>query len=337
MSYYPIDASLHPQLKNALRLIERTGLLLSLKEAHSREYVYVNAEMAQLLGKSESEILGQTDAELLPLAQYTLLRASEQTALAQNDVQWSEHSLDQAGLRREFDVHRMVLQPLNAGQAYLLAAWNEKTHIHQLQERLGRSLKQIEQQQVDMELLRRQLTETSSHHTQEGFYDQYFFNTQLRRDIDLSMREQREFALLNIELDPLSESAAHAGDKAQERIFEALGRLLQSNTRAMDASCRVGDRAFAVLLSGVGLAVAYSRADALRRHCASHIVSVGEVELGFTVSVGVASFPHTSRLETMLREGAHQALHKAKQRGGNRIALAGIEFAKRTLIREHQL
>jgi diguanylate cyclase (GGDEF)-like protein len=108
--------------------------------------------------------------------------------------------------------------------------------------------------------------------------------------------------------------------------LEALGRLLRSNTRAMDASCRLGEDRFAILLSGVGLATAHSRMEGLRRQCATQIVVLDGRDIGFTVSMGVASFPHTAHSELELMQAAGSALAEALRRGGNHLALASIRF-----------
>ena len=46
--------------------------------------------------------------------------------------------------------------------------------------------------------------------------------------------------------------------------------------------------------TGVGLATAHSRMEGLRRQCATQIVMLDGEELGFSVAMGVASFPHTA-------------------------------------------
>lgn len=105
-----------------------------------------------------------------------------------------------------------------------------------------------------------------------------------------------------------------------------MGRLLRSGTRAMDASCRYDDRRFAVLLSGVGLATAHSRMEGVRRKCATQIVVHDGQELGFTVAMGVASFPHTAHTQDSLVQACEAALAEAQRRGGNHVTLAAIRF-----------
>jgi diguanylate cyclase (GGDEF)-like protein len=148
----------------------------------------------------------------------------------------------------------------------------------------------------------------------------------LRREVDLSLREHREFAIVFMEIDPAPEKVRALGETGAQRVLEALGRLLRSGTRAMDASCRYDERRFAVLLSGVGLATAHSRMEGLRRKCATQIVVHDAQELGFTVAMGVASFPHTASTQEALVEACEAALAEAQRRGGNHVTLAAIRF-----------
>ena len=129
-----------------------------------------------------------------------------------------------------------------------------------------------------------------------------------------------------IEIDAFNDKVLANGPVAQTRVFEAMGRLLRGNTRAMDASCRLDDRLFGVLLSGVGLATAHSRMEGLRRQCASQIVVLDAQELGFSVSMGVASFPHTAHSQPELLAASEAALAEARRRGGNHLTLASIRF-----------
>jgi diguanylate cyclase (GGDEF)-like protein len=148
----------------------------------------------------------------------------------------------------------------------------------------------------------------------------------LRREVDLSTREHREFAIVFVEIDPLGPRVLALGAAGAQRVLEAIGRLLRGGTRAMDASCRYDEQRFAVLLSGVGLATAHARMEGLRRKCATQIIVHEGQELGFTVAMGVASFPHTAHTQDELVVACDAALAEARRRGGNHVTLAAIRF-----------
>ena len=192
--------------------------------------------------------------------------------------------------------------------------------------KLSMALMQLEQQQIVNEALSRESQEARQRQSGGELYQRFQFDDQLRREVDLSTREHREFSLVSIAIDPPNEIEFHLGPAARPRVFEALGRLIRSNTRAMDASCRLGEDRFSILLSGVGLATAHARVESLRRQCATQLVVLDGHDFGFTVSMGVASFPHTSHTQDELFDASDMALGSAQRRGGNCVSLASIRF-----------
>ena len=318
--------SLTPEVLAFLKLLDRSDVLVGVKDASTGLYVYACDRMAALLGQPRGRVIGSTDSDLLGLEESAPLKAAEQTVSSDTSTQWSEHRLERGGTRREFSVNRMIL-PAGEGHLVLVSAWVELTDSRQREGQLRQALVQLEQQQLAFEALRRENQDQSSRDGVTGLYQRGQFEDQLRRELDLSAREHREFALVSIAVDPLKDPAHTPGSGAHIRVLEAMARLLRSNTRAMDASCRLEEGRFAVLLSGVGLATAHSRMEGLRRQCATQIVVLDGRDLGFTVSMGVASFPHTAQSEEQLVGAASAALAEALLRGGNHVTLASIKFS----------
>ena len=309
-----------------LELIERSGLCCAVKDADSLQYRYVNGRMAALFGTEPAAMVGTSDAQWLEAGQWPALRTAEHAALAMPRGAVTEHKLDIGGARREFGVARMPVRGADGQLVALCSVWSELTPQRQTEAQLRAALSQLEQQQQAAETLRRETQDQSLRDGVTGLYQKVHFEDQLRREVDLSSREHREFSLVSIELDPLSAEVAAMGEAARTRVLEALGRLLRGNTRAMDASCRLDDSRFGVLLSGVGLATAHSRMEGLRRQCATQIVVLEGHNFGFTVSMGVASFPHTAHTQAALLQASETALSEARKRGGNHVTLASIRF-----------
>jgi diguanylate cyclase (GGDEF)-like protein len=321
---------LRPLLAELLpAVLQRHGELLAIKDVHTQRYVHVNDAMAVFLRHPVAEVLGSSDADLFDAALATTMRAAEQTALAQGEPLTSEHRFEWAGTRREFSVLRITMAPAGGPVRWLCSVWTDLTSLREREAQLQRALAQIEQQQHANEQLRREITDQGMRDPASGLYRRAHFEDQLRREVDLSNREHREFAIVFLELDPLAAKVLALGEAGQQRVLEAVGRLLRGGTRAMDASCRYDDRRFAVLLSGVGLATAHSRMEGLRRKCASEIVVHQGQELGLSVAMGVASFPHTAQTQEALVEACEAALAEAQRRGGNHVTLAAIRFDPR--------
>jgi len=331
MTSLPVEVASDAPLGNLLAgllpaVLARHGELLAVKDVRNGRYVYVNDAMARWLRHPADDVVGRTDAELFDAALVTALRAAEQTALAQGEPLLSEHRFDHAGSRHDFSVLRTVSAPAADGQRWLCSVWSDQSATRQRDAQLRQAIEQIEQQQRANEALRRELADQALRDPASGLYTRAHFEDQLRREVDLSTREHREFAVVFVELDPANDKVLALGDAAQTRILEAMGRLLRGGTRAMDASCRHDDRRFAVLLSGVGLATAHARMEGLRRQCATQIVVQDGQELSFSVSMGVASFPHTATTQDELLDACTAALAEAQRRGGNHVTLAAIRF-----------
>lgn len=311
----------------AFQVLDQIGAFWAVKDVTTGRYVHVNAAMAELFGRSPAAMVGSTDSELLDPSQVAAIRTAEHTALVQTEPGFSDQRLERDGAKRDFSITRVALPPADgSGPRHVFSVWIELTSAHQRESQLQQVRTQLEQSQVAAETYRRETQDQGLRDTVTGLYQRPHFDDQLRREVDLSSREHREFALVSIALDPPTDSIRLLGSVARTRIFEALGRLLRSNTRAMDASCRLDEQRFAVLLSGVGLATAHSRMEGLRRQCATQIVVLDARDIGFTVSMGVASFPHTAHTEEELMNAADLALAEAQKRGGNHVTLASIRF-----------
>jgi len=302
------------------------GDFLALQDTATGRYVYVNEPMAAFMHRPAAEAIGRTDAELFDPAVATVLRAAGNTALAQGAPLFSEHRLEWRGARHEFGVARWLLPSQGDTPDWLCSVWRDLASERRLQGQLRTALEQLEQQQQANEALRRELAGQAMRDPSSGLSSRAHFEDQLRREVDLSVREHREFALVFVEIDPVSDKVRALGQAGLHQVHEAMGRLLRGGTRAMDASCRFDEVRFAVLLSGVGLATAHSRMESLRRKCATQIVMHSGQELGFSVAMGVASFPHTAQSQEGLVQACEAALAEAQRRGGNHVALAAIRF-----------
>jgi GGDEF domain-containing protein len=298
----PAAAALHAaQAQLFEAMAGQQGWMWTLKDASDGRCLRANDAWAAFIGRPLSELPGHTDAELLEPALAALLRTADQTALAHRGLLTSEHRVDMRGERRDWTVMRLVLQ--QGDRRVLCSVWQDPTVQRQRDAALKAALEQLEQQQKANVALRREMGDTSLRDQATGLSSSAHFEDQMRREVDLSMREHREFALVYMELDPPGEKAQAFGERALERVHEAMGRL-----------------------SGVGLATAHSRMEGLRRQCATQIIALDGQELGFTVSVGVASFPHTAQTQEGVIAACEAALAQARHRGGNAVALASIRF-----------
>jgi diguanylate cyclase (GGDEF)-like protein len=303
-------------------VLEGLEVAWGVKDVKSGAYREVSVGLAALMGPAgltPAQAAGRVDAALFPPAAATALLAADHTALAQGRPLLSEHEFELQGRRRAFTVWRVVTAPDAQGRRWMHVAWSNLEAAREREAELSRAHEQLQSLQRALESLRAGKGDTAGAAAAAEARESSLarFDEQLRRELDLSTREHREFAVVLIDVD------LQAGPRPV--VADAVARLLRDNTRAMDASCRVDDARFAVLLSGVGLATAHARMESLRRQCATQLV----VDAGgdaFTVSMGVASFPHTAKTQDGLVGAAERALADARHKGGNRVSLAAIRF-----------
>lgn len=301
----------------------RVDASLAVKDAATGRYVWADQALTDALCPGVG-LAGRSDAECFDGPTTAALRAADQTAGAHPGVLASEHRFEAAGTRHDYTVLRQCVAL--DGTQWLASLWIDRSAVRQRESQLRNALEQLETLQRAHEALHREFKDQGLRDSDSGLNTRAHFEDQLRREVDLSTREHREFALVFIELDPPGEKVTSLGAPAHSRVLETMGRLLRGNTRAMDASCRLDAQRFGVLLSGVGLATAHSRMEGLRRQCATQIVVHQLQELAFTVSVGVASFPHTAHSQDELLQACQSALAEARRRGGNQVTLASIRF-----------
>jgi diguanylate cyclase (GGDEF)-like protein len=309
-----------------LDLLQTEGVLLALKEADSGRYLWANAPSLAWLGADAQRVVGATDLELLPQAEANALQAADTRALAAGQaVVVEDHRFERAGVRTEFHVVRHVITAADS-QRQLLSLWRDVTQSRRDVGRLQSALDQIERQQLAVEALRRQHAQGLDRPSE--LFRREHFEEHLRREAALSQREHREFALVLLALDRVESLRHTLGEPAVQAVTRSMGHLMRTNTRAMDVLSQLGDGRFAILLSGVGLATAHARMEHLRRACATEVVVVNGQGFNFEVSIGLASFPHTAATLADLSQAAVRALADARQRGGNRVALASIRLGE---------
>ena len=102
-----------------------------------------------------------------------------------------------------------------------------------------------------------------------------------------------------------------------------MGALLHETVRAPDHVGRLGGEEFGILLTNVTPHLAAEIAEQLRKKVAALVVSYGDAEISFTVSIGVAELlvEAENPLLDMIKR-ADTALYKAKNSGRNCVRVA---------------
>ncbi len=144
-----------------------------------------------------------------------------------------------------------------------------------------------------------------------------FFDT-LEIEVARSRRYARPLALLMIDVDGLRAVNDTRGHPAGDKLLAALAAILREGVREVDLPARYGGDEFAVLLPETTLDGAAIAAERLRVAVAGASFDDG---LALTLSLGVAATPPLDPEGENLVAQADAALYRAKNSGGNRVAL----------------
>ncbi len=154
-------------------------------------------------------------------------------------------------------------------------------------------------------------------------YNRRFMEETLRRETRRAERTAKPVGILMLDIDHFKAFNDANGHEAGDALLRALGDLLRRQVRGGDVACRYGGEEFTIILHEASPELSAQRAEQLRAGIAEiSLPHQGGVYSGFTVSIGVASFPSQgSTWEEVLRAADH-ALYSAKARGRNRVVTA---------------
>ena len=128
----------------------------------------------------------------------------------------------------------------------------------------------------------------------------------------------RPCSVVMIEIDGLEQRNDRQHPQADDQTPFVVGVVLKCFARSVDLACSYGRENFIVLLPGAGK----SRAVTFAKRVTWDVVSqFGDGHTPITVSCGVASQDGSMTHHSQVLELAKSALHSAKRRGGNRVAV----------------
>ena len=136
---------------------DQQGLAISVKTADDGRYVQANEPLLRRFDRPLDQVLGHTDADLVDQGTAALLRSADHTALAQGQQLASDHRFEWRGVRRDFQVLRVVA--MAGGRRVLCCIWQDTALQRQRDTQLRVALDQLEQQQKANDQLRRELAE----------------------------------------------------------------------------------------------------------------------------------------------------------------------------------
>ncbi|MGC8862484.1 MAG: bifunctional diguanylate cyclase/phosphohydrolase [Armatimonadota bacterium] len=154
-----------------------------------------------------------------------------------------------------------------------------------------------------------------------GLYNHGYLQDYLRSQVQLAERYDRPLAVIMVDIDHFKFVNDSHGHATGDAVLKALAQTMLRTMRATDVAARYGGEEFVVVMPETDLPQALAAAERLRAAVQELTVPVvglkGQprtaVELTFTVSLGVASYPDDGRSAPELLEAADAGLMEAKR------------------------
>jgi two-component system cell cycle response regulator len=146
------------------------------------------------------------------------------------------------------------------------------------------------------------------------------FQDELSRAFEESARYHRPLSLVIADLDFFKRINDTYGHAIGDEVLKSVSAMLQQSIRATDLAARYGGEEFALMLPETQLDDAIGFAEKLRSLIEAHPIDTHSGPIPVTVSLGVATVPHT-RIHSAkeLIVAADKALYRAKKNGRNQV------------------
>lgn len=148
-----------------------------------------------------------------------------------------------------------------------------------------------------------------------GLANRNSFNQHFSDMIKMARRQERQFALLLLDLDKFKPVNDDFGHPAGDAVLQEVAARIVKHCRETDAAARIGGDEFAVLIYDTPDEA--SVAEPARRigESISEPVAVGEHDIEIGVSIGISLFPTDGENQEDLVREADRALYQAKEEG----------------------
>lgn len=157
-----------------------------------------------------------------------------------------------------------------------------------------------------------------------GVCNKRSFELHLQREMDLADRHRGELSLILVDLDYFKSINDTYGHLTGDAVLKEVAKRIRATCRQSDLCFRIGGEEFALLLSSTDANGALVIAERVRQAIAASPITLDDLSLQVTASLGVSSFKSGQSQDSFLRE-ADEALYRAKRQGRNQVQVHQAE------------
>ncbi len=147
------------------------------------------------------------------------------------------------------------------------------------------------------------------------------FETRLGQEISITKRQNNPLCAMMVDIDFFKKVNDTYGHAAGDEVLRTVASIIKEQLRESDIPARYGGEEVAVLLPFTKIEEAQIVGERLRKAVEAHPVTVDNVEIAVTISMGLAEYNKIESGEELF-ERADKALYEAKKGGRNRVCVA---------------
>lgn len=283
-------------------LMEHAPIMVSYWDAQ-RKCSYANRMYRDWFGKSEEQIVGIDVQTLLSREQYDKCEALI-TATLLGEPQYFEQQRTKADGSVGYVLSRYIPDSDGLGVKGFFVIASDITELKLTQ-------LQLEKRIEDLYVM-------ATTDALTGIDNRRNLLEKVQLEIDRALRYGLTVAFLMMDIDHFKVINDTYGHDAGDRVLQRVGALLHETVRAPDHVGRLGGEEFGILLTNVTPHLGEEIAEQLRKKVAALVVSYGDAEISFTVSIGVAGLLVNAENPLLdLIKRADTAMYDAKKGGRN--------------------
>jgi two-component system, cell cycle response regulator len=158
-------------------------------------------------------------------------------------------------------------------------------------------------------------------------FNRGYIDDRLSLEISRAQRYSKPLAIAVVDVDHFKSLNDTYGHASGDLVLQHIGAMLRSSFRKSDTVGRYGGEEFVVILPETGIEGAAQKLESLRRLVENTSLRLPQAgaEVGVTISVGLASFPHEGEGPLALIALADRRMFQAKRAGRNRVISGLVE------------
>lgn len=171
------------------------------------------------------------------------------------------------------------------------------------------------------------------HDSLTGLPNRLLLNKRLAESISHSAENQRQLALIFIDLDNFKVINDGLGHAAGDQLLQSVASVLQQTVRARDTVARIGGDEFVVILQELNAVDAAAKVANKLLAQVSHQIELQGRSVGVTASLGVALYPCDGADADTLLSNADAAMYRAKALGKHNFQFYTQELTAKAMER----